>query len=123
MKRLAGIIALVVGVTTVGLGAGALFVSPMATTLPWLRPAAQGFAVMAVLGALAVWLMPTRTPARKSTTVAMPSFSMGRVDRSARGIAALAEAGTALTDIARRTGLPVDAVSMLLSISGNRAAG
>ncbi len=46
--------------------------------------------------------MPRRTPARSATP---------------RQVRALAEQGTSLSDIARRTGLPLDAISMLLSVS------
>jgi hypothetical protein len=47
-----------------------------------------------------------------------PSITLSRTDRTPRGVMALASTGTTVPEIARRTGLPVDAVSMLLSISG-----
>ena len=52
----------------------------------------------------------------KSLTPQFGKGERGKADRTPRAVQALAESGAAPTEIAWRTGLPVDAVSMLLSI-------
>lgn len=54
--------------------------------------------------------------ARNSATSLPTKLVSGKGSRTPKAVAALAEAGTAPADIARRTGLPHDAVAMLLSL-------
>lgn len=140
LGRIAAVTGLVLSVTVGGVMAGAFFVSPLAATIPWVLPAVAVVAIIAVMAMLTVWLEPAtkgaavrigKSSASEREAVAgapgmsyatpsfsMPSFSLGgKVDRTPKGVQALAAAGTTLTDIARRTRLPVDAVSLLLSIS------
>jgi hypothetical protein len=51
------------------------------------------------------------------TVVALPEPAAGRADRTPRAVEALAQQGAGPTEIAWRTGLPVDAVSLLLAMS------
>jgi hypothetical protein len=139
LQRIAAVTGLVVSVTVGGVMAGAFFVSPLAATTPWVLPAVAVVAIIAVMAMLTVWLEPSAAlatvriggtqsvrerPIVATPTIASPSsftlpgFSMGgKVDRTPKHVQALAAAGTTLTEIARRTRLPVDAVSLLLSIS------
>lgn len=124
MKGTLSMIALVIVVTVGGLMAGALFVSPVVSSMPWVLPSVGGVAATAVIGALVVYLKPVRSEqaagraARSESTIAMPSLSFGgKSDRTPRAVQALADAGKAPTEIAWRTGLPVDAVALLLAIS------
>jgi hypothetical protein len=141
MKRLAAVTGLVLAVTVGGVMAGAFLVSPLAATIPWVLPAAAVLALVAVVAMLTVWMEPAAkgaavrigsTPAQAGRPVrmhaataphgassfALPGFSLGgKIDRTPKHVQALAAAGTTLVEIARRTRLPVDAVSLLLSIS------
>ncbi len=137
--RMLGVVVLLLGVTVGGVMAGALFVSPAATAMPWLKPAVAAVAALVAVAALAVWLKPAAKPADKASakskpsvkataksaapsfsmpTLSMPSLSLGgKVDRTPRAVQALAAAGTAPTEISWRTGLPLDAVALLLAMS------
>jgi hypothetical protein len=145
MKRLVVVTGLVLAVTVGGVMAGALLVSPLAASKPWVIPTVAGIAIVAVMAMLMVWMQPVTSgpavriasppsPSRaalsqvsqaKSHSQAMPSLSFGRAgfslggkaDRTPKAVHALAAAGTTLTEIARRTGLPVDAVTLVLAIS------
>jgi hypothetical protein len=139
VKRIAAVTGLVLSVTVGGVMAGAFIVSPLAAAKPWVLPAVAVVAIIAVMAMLTVWLEPSAAPAtvrigskpsgRERDVVAttsipspssftLPAFSLGgKVDRTPKHVHALAAAGTTLTEIARRTRLPVDAVSLLLSIS------
>jgi len=136
MKRIAAVTAMVIAVTIGGVMAGAFLVSPLAATKPWVLPTVAGIAIVTVMAMLTVWLEPATTgatvrigrngsaPDRGSASpTSLPAFSRanfarsGRIDRTPKAVQALAEAGTALTEIARRTGLAVDAVSLLLAMS------
>lgn len=111
LGRAAAVTALVLAVTAGGVMAGAFFVSPLAASIPWVLPAVAVVAIVAVMAMITVWM----EPATKGATVRIAKASAG--DRTPKHVQALAAAGTTLTEIARRTRLPVDAVSMLLSIS------
>lgn len=54
--------------------------------------------------------------ARRSTALLPSKLVAGKGSRTPKAVVALAEAGTSQADIARRTGLPLDAVAMLLSL-------
>jgi hypothetical protein len=62
--------------------------------------------------------------AGRTAPSAAPALSLrsGRGNRTPRTVQALAAAGTAPTEIAWKTGLPLDAVSMLLEINGGTLA-
>lgn len=116
-----GVTAIVLAVTVGGIVAGALVVSPLATSLPWIKPAALALAGAAVAVSLASVL---KRPPRLSrpSLVAVPSFTLPTMRltggaRTPRAVQALAESGNTITEIARRTSLSVDAVSMLLSMA------
>ena len=122
------LIGLGLGVTVVGLITGAVVVSP--TVSPEQRLLGIG-----TLGGIAAAVLatryairhlrarPTRTT-RQARQAPAPTITLrgGKASRTPRAVAALAAAGAAPTEIAWKTGLPVDAVSMLLEISGSRMA-
>jgi hypothetical protein len=101
---------------------------PIARSIP-----EKGWLYIGVSAAMAValmigWRLRVRsfaalTPLIDSTTTlraaaALPAkLTMGRNSRTPRAVLALAEAGNAPADIARRTGLSLDAVAMCLSLS------
>lgn len=148
LLRVIGMLVAMVGVTGGGMMAGALFTSPIATRLPWLRPAIIAAAVVAAAVTLVLWLKPATAagsatvastakpatkPAAKAAQKSAPAFTMpvlslpslslpslslgGKADRSPRTVHAMAAAGTAPAEISWRTGMPLDAVSLLLAIS------
>ena len=156
MKRILAVTGLVLAVTIGGVMAGALLVSPLAASKPWVIPTVAGIALVAVMAMLMVWMQPVTSgpavriggrmpsPSRPATSHASrpsgahafahavapplpslpslssfaPRFSLGgKPDRTPKAVHALAAAGTTLTEIARRTGLPVDAVTLVLAIS------
>jgi hypothetical protein len=101
---------------------------PIARSIP-----EKGWLYIGVSAAMAValmigWRLRVRsfaalTPLIDSTTTlraaaALPAkLTMGRNSRTPRAVLALAEAGNAPADSARRTGLSLDAVAMCLSLS------
>jgi hypothetical protein len=114
-----------VGVTGAGLIIGAAVVSPAVSP-------EQRLLGIGVLGGIAAAMLAARRVIRRR---ARPSRSTRQARqapaptiilrgskraRTPRAVAALAAAGAAPTEIAWKTGLPVDAVSMLLEISGAR---
>ena len=143
--RMMGALLLMLGVTVGGVMAGALFTSPAATSMPWIRPAVAIVAALVAIVALVVWLKPAspaspavsagakttksttkstaksaarNAPAFSMPTISMPSLSLGgKADRTPRAVQALAAAGTAPSEISWRTGLPLDAVALLLAMS------
>ena len=85
---------------------------------------AAAMATLAMVGwQVVARFMSTNVPAgavsKKRTTAALPvKLAASRnASRTPRAVLALAEAGNAPADIARRTGLSLDAVSMCLSLS------
>jgi hypothetical protein len=120
------LIGLGVGVTVAGLFIGAAVVSPA------LSPEQRLLGVGVLAGIAALMLAARhvihRRPARpaRSTRHARqapaPTIILrgAKAARTPRAVAALAAAGAAPIEIAWKTGLPVDAVSMLLEISGSR---
>ncbi|MDQ6611032.1 MAG: hypothetical protein M3Y64_01255, partial [Gemmatimonadota bacterium] len=85
----------------------------------WLFVAAAG---VLVLLALVGWRVRRRPGAKLSVarlgttaTAIQPSRIADRTSGTPRAVVALAEAGTASADIARRTGLSLDAVSLCLA--------
>ena len=61
---------------------------------------------------------PTSIHLAMMATAALPAkLVVGKTSRTPRAVLALAEAGTAPADIARRTGLPLDAVALCLAMS------
>jgi hypothetical protein len=61
------------------------------------------------------FLIPSSRPA--SIVVAASNRLSGRSERTPRAVMALAESGAAPQEIARRTGMPLDAVALCLSMS------
>lgn len=131
MRETLKLIAISLGVTVVGLVIGAAFVSPVLSTTHKLYAAAA----MGATGVL--WILVTaarglrrtlqgrrarvtRTAlATRPVTGGLPPIKMtGRAARTPRAIHALAATGAEPTEIARKTGLPVDAVAMLLELGG-----
>ena len=116
------------GVTVIGLIFGAVVVSPAVSQGQRLLGIGSLFVIAAAVYAARVVLRALRNRPTKSTRVARqapaPSMKLrgGKSSRTPRAVAALAAAGADPTEIAWKTGLPVDAVSMLLEISGVRAA-
>ncbi len=114
------------GVTVIGLIVGAVVVSPTVS------PAQRLLGIGSLVGIAAVVLAarlairglhnrPTKAT-RQARQAPAPTITLrgGKSSRTPRAVAALAAAGAAPTEIAWKTGLPVDAVSMLLEISGSR---
>lgn len=121
----------VLGVVVTGLGlvTGAFIMSPAVTREQRLL-AVAGVAAAAALVALAFGarrLMQAigarRARRSRTSAVAAPVTRLnGKASRTPRAVQALAAAGAAPTEIAWKTGLPVDAVSMLLELSGPRVS-
>lgn len=125
------LLALLVVVTGVGLVAGAFIMSPAVTKEQRIM-GAMGLAAFALLVALGYGVMRVmawtrdawcQRRQRNSRAAAMPTLTQrnARVSKTPRAVQALAAEGVQLADIARKTGLPVDAVAMLLEISGPMA--
>ena len=117
------------GVTVIGLIIGAVVVSPAVSLEQRLLGigALAGIAAVVLAARLVIRNLrnrPTKTTrqARQARQVPTPTITLrgGKSPRTPRAVAALAAAGAAPTEIAWKTGLPVDAVSMLLEISGSR---
>jgi hypothetical protein len=116
-------------VTALGLVTGAFIMSPAVTREQRLL-AVAGVAAATALVALAFGarrLMQAigarRARRSRTTAVAAPVTRLnGKASRTPRAVQALAAAGAAPTEIAWKTGLPVDAVSMLLELSGPRVS-
>ncbi len=96
---------------------------------PVARYALPTVAVAAITGALLALFLPSRDAGRQPTTGAISRLtpvrgaaplSAGRAisgKRTPGAVEALAASGASAPDIARRTGLPLDAVQLLLTIS------
>lgn len=140
-KEALQMVALGVGVTIIGLVAGAFLMSPDVSREQRITAfAALGGAAMLVLlfdamrrGMSAFRRRRGRRAAlagarhmnipRPSTASAPPSsLRGGRSTKTPKAVRALAAAGAAPTEIAWKTGLPLDAVSMLLEINGGALA-
>ncbi|WP_373060925.1 hypothetical protein [Gemmatimonas sp.] len=114
------------GVTVIGLIIGAVVVSPAVSHPQRLLGIGSLFGIAAaVFGARVVFRAlrnrPTRIT-REARQAPAPTMTLRRSksSRTPRAVAALAAAGVNPTEIAWKTGLPVDAVSMLLELSGAR---
>ncbi|MBL0941018.1 MAG: hypothetical protein IBJ03_19190 [Gemmatimonadaceae bacterium] len=135
MRETLKLIGISLGVTVVGLVIGAALVSPVVSMEHKL------YAGMGVAAALVLWMlalavrgvrrmMQTRRArgartalATRPVTGGMPAIKMtGRAARTPRAVQALAAAGAEPTEIAWKTGLPVDAVAMLLELGGPMVA-
>ncbi|MFN8979567.1 MAG: hypothetical protein ACK5ZZ_13435 [Gemmatimonadaceae bacterium] len=116
--------ALGVVVTARGLVTGAFIMSPAVSREQRLL-AVAGVAAAAALVALAFGLrravreLQLRRSRVRTTPAAAPAIWLGgKAGRTPRAVQALAAAGAEPTEIAWKTGLPVDAVSMLLELGG-----
>lgn len=118
------LLAVGIGVTVIGLLVGAAVVSPAVTPTQRLL----GIGALAGGGALlyatrlvlrALRQRPARTP-RTPRRKAAPVIKLGggRNTRTPRTVAALAAAGANPSEIAQKTGLSFDAVSMVLRLAG-----
>lgn len=125
------LLVLLVVVTGVGLVAGAFIMSPAVTKEQRIM-GAMGLAAFALLVALGYGVMRVMTwtrdawrqrRQRNSRAAAMPTLTQrsARTSKTPRAVQALAAEGVQPAEIARKTGLPVDAVAMLLEISGPMA--
>ena len=116
------------GVTVIGLIIGAVVVSPAVSLEQRLLGIGSLVGIAAVVLATRFAIRSLRNRPTKTTRQARqapaPTITLrgGKSSRTPRAVAALAAAGAAPTEIAWKTGLPVDAVSMLLEISGARMA-
>ena len=111
------------GVTIVGLIIGAVVVSPTVSHQQRLLGIGSLLGIAAVILAARLALRGLRNrPTRTTRQAPAPTIILrgGKSSRTPRAVAALAAAGANPTEIAWKTGLPVDAVSMLLEISGSR---
>ena len=117
------------GVTIVGLIIGAVVVSPTVSHQQRLLGIGSLLGIAAVILASRLALRGLRNRPTKTTRQARqapaPTITLrgGKSSRTPRAVAALAAAGANPTEIAWKTGLPVDAVSMLLEISGLEISG
>jgi hypothetical protein len=114
------------GVTVIGLIIGAVVLSPAAPLDQRLLGLGSLFGIAAVVLAARLVIRslrkrPTKTT-RKARQAPAPTITPrgSKASRTPRAVAALAASGAAPTEIAWKTGLPVDAVAMLLEISGSR---
>jgi hypothetical protein len=132
--------ALGVGVTIIGLLAGAFLMSPdVSREQRMMAFVALGGAALLVLlfdavrrGMRALGKRRGRRASlagarhanstRPSTIVPTIALRGSRSSKTPKAVKALAAAGTAPTEIAWKTGLPLDAVSMLLEINGGALA-
>lgn len=127
-KETAKLAALGLGVSVIGLVAGALLMSPAVTPEQRLLAfvalgGAAGLALVFELGRRAWTALRARGGRRSRPMSATPptiTLRSGKAGRTPRTVQALAAAGAAPTEIAWKTGLPLDAVSMLLEIQGAR---
>lgn len=114
------------GVTVIGLIVGAVVVSPAVSPQQRLLGIGSLVGIAAVVFAARLVIRSLRSRPTKTTRQARqapaPTITLrgGKSSRTPRAVAALAAAGADPTEIAWKTGLPVDAVSMLLEISGSR---
>jgi hypothetical protein len=114
------------GVTVIGLIVGAVVVSLNVSPAQRLLGIGSLVGIAAVVLAARLAIRGLRNRPTKATRQARqapaPTITLrgGKSSRTPRAVAALAAAGAAPTEIAWKTGLPVDAVSMLLEISGSR---
>jgi hypothetical protein len=129
-KETAKLVALGLGVSVIGLVGGALLMSPAVTPAQRLVAfvalgGAAGLALVVELGRRAWTALRVRGGRRsRPASVTAPTMTLrsGKASRTPRTVQALAAAGAAPTEIAWKTGLPLDAVSMLLDIHGARLA-
>lgn len=95
---------------------------------PAARFAVPGLAVISVVSGLSAVFLRRRTPTRSlipaTADISLPDIGNVRLSgrstaksRTPRAVEALAASGASTTDIARRTGLPIDAIQLLLAIS------
>lgn len=101
---------------------------------PVARYALPTIAVVAITGALLALFLPPRVPASRigsamSYSLPAPKRTLARLtplgsarvggknQRTPRAVEAMAASGASTTDIAWKTGLPIDAVNLLLAIS------
>ena len=100
--------------------------------MPVTRYAPPALAIISIIGALSAVFMRRGTPQRtlvpiddgRQTTGSLtrltprsPSRVSGKRSKTPRAVEALAATGASPQDIAWRTGLPIDAVQLLLAIS------
>ena len=130
-SRMRGVLtttALVIGVTvgSVAIGAGlvspvtAKFMGQMMRVLSSITPEQYAIGGGVVTFALMLTVLTPRLLRRRAPStgaIAAPTLSFSRNDRTPRAVQALAQQGAQPTEIAWRTGLPVDAVSLLLAMS------
>lgn len=119
------IAALLIGVTALGLVGGAWLMSPAISPRQRVL-AAVGVMGTLVLAALASWLrgvmIDRRARRTRTAAAAAPVITLrsGRGARTPKAVQALAASGAAPVEIAHRTGLPLDAVAMLLELAPAR---
>lgn len=133
MKGVLQLAALGVGVTIIGLIVGAFLMSPGVSREQRIIAfvalgGAAGLVLLYDVGMRALATFRKRRSRRatlsgvnRPSTAAAPTIKLaGRASKTPRAVQALAAAGAAPTEIAWKTGLPLDAVSMLLEIGGRR---
>lgn len=113
--------ALLVSVTVGGLLAGAWLMSPAwsARQRLLLVGTVMGGLLLAAVGTWLHGYLRDRRARRSRPAAAAPVISLrsGRHARTPKAVQALAASGAAPVEIAHRTGLPLDAVAMLLQLA------
>ncbi len=115
-----------VGVTVIGLVTGAMIVSPAMSHTQRLLALSAVAGVLVTATALYYGIRSiTRAMTRRSSRpvrVPAPTITLlsAKGGRTPRAVHALAAAGAVPAEIAWKTGLPLDAVAMLLNLSGAR---
>jgi hypothetical protein len=86
---------------------------------PLARYLLPSIAILSIIGAVLALLLPSRARAVPSTRTAPTNSTRlaPKKHRTPKAVEALAAAGASTADIAWKTGLPVDAVKLLLAIS------
>lgn len=128
LQRLIGVLRtlfLMVVVTGIGVVAGAVLMSPLVSVRQRLVVAAMVTGLFAVGVTIAATVRLFRNIRSRRRRIAVPAVGptgttrsrSRRASRTPQAIQSLAATGASATEIAWKTGLPVDAVSMLLEIS------
>ncbi len=86
---------------------------------PVARYLLPSIAILSIIGAVLALLLPSRTPGVTKTRTPPTNSTrlVTRKHRTPKAVEALAASGASTADIAWKTGLPIDAVKLLLAIS------
>ena len=106
-------------VSAVGLAVGALVISPASNSVPWLMPVVHGLGALTLILAAAMWYRSRKSssPEAHSKAGSRAIRQSQSASRTPQAVQALVRSGRPLPEIVRRTKMPHDAISLLLSIS------